>query len=180
MSPSPPRTPPPGALQALSDEELMVLVQRDDRAAYETLYTRWSRPLFRFLGRRTGALQQAEEAHQETWLRVYRWRRRYDPQRPFRPWIYTLAANAGRDAMRPQPALFRLPAQRGGTQAARDALVSALHGLGPTDRKIMLLAAEGFKTAEVAQMVSLKPAAVRKRISRARRRIRERTHAENA
>ena len=102
----------------------MVLVQCDDRAAYEQLFTRWSPPLFRFLGRRTGALEQAEEAHQETWLRVYRWRKRYDPKRPFRPWIYTLAANAGRDAMRPQPALFRLPAQGGGTQAARDALAS--------------------------------------------------------
>jgi len=157
----------------LTDEQLMARVQLDDRAAYEALYARWRDRVFAFLVRRTGARQQAEEAHQEAWLRVYRWRARFDTSRSFRPWLFTLAANAGRDSQRPDLELFELPAVPGETPEIRDLVVHALHGLDTLDRRILLLVAEGFTANEVAEMVEMNPPAVRARISRARRRIRE-------
>ncbi len=156
----------------------MARVQREDRAAYEQLYARYKDRVFGFLGRRTGSMERAQEAHQEAWLRVFRWRHRFDTSRSFRPWIFAIAANAGRDAMRPQPAIFRLPVQPGEPQDVRDRLISALHALRPEDRRLMLLVAEGFTAEEVGEMLGMKAPAVRKRVSRARKRIREVTHAD--
>ena len=80
-----------------SDEQLMRRVQAGSREAYETLYARWRDRTFAFLCKRTGARAAAEDAQQEAWLRVYRFRHRYDPTRPFRGWLFTIVANAGRE-----------------------------------------------------------------------------------
>ena len=158
---------------AASDEELMVHVQGGDRSAYEELYARWKDQVFAFLVRRTGASQHAEEAHQETWLRVYRHREKFDTQRSFRPWLFTIAANAGRDCKRPDPTLFRMPGKGDDIAALKDLLVFALHAISPLDRRLLLLTAEGFSSRELAEIEDMNPPAVRARLSRARRSIRE-------
>jgi RNA polymerase sigma-70 factor, ECF subfamily len=153
-----------------SDEDLMAKVREGDRAAYEVLYHRWKEPVFAFLLRRTGARSAAEDAHQEAWLRLYRWRRRYDPTRPFRPWLYAIAANAGQDARKPEPGLFHLPLVATAPMdplEARDVLVAALHALSPRDRRLLLLEAEGFSAAEVAGILALNSGAVRTGLHRA-------------
>jgi RNA polymerase sigma-70 factor, ECF subfamily len=159
-----------------SDEQLMVGVQREDRSAYEQLYVRYSGRVFGFLCRRTGAREQADEAHQETWLRVYRWRQRFDPDRNFGSWLFAIAANAGRDAARPRPREFQLPLMQGERQDLRDQLISVLHSLEPKDRRLILLVAEGFTADQVGAMVGMKGPAVRKRVSRARQQLREVCH----
>lgn len=164
-----------GAVHPLDrdDEELMAVVQEGDRPAYEALYARWRDPLFRFLLRRTGAVETAEDALQETWVRVYRFRENYDVKRSFRSWLYTIAANAGRDAARPQREIFYLPADVGDSSELRDLLVSALHALEPDDRRLLLLVIEGFTPAEVAEMLGIAAGTARMRLSRARARVRE-------
>jgi RNA polymerase sigma factor (sigma-70 family) len=149
-------------------------VQDGDRPAYDLLYHRWKEPIFAFLLRRTGDRRFAEEAHQETWLRVYRFRSRFDPGRPFRPWLYSIAANAGRDARRPQRDLLILPADVTAPHDAtelRDALVKALFSLSPRDRRLILLESEGFAPREIATMQGLRAGTVRVRLHRARQRL---------
>jgi RNA polymerase sigma-70 factor (ECF subfamily) len=54
-----------------------------------------------------------------------------------------------------------------------DALRTALRTLGPADAACFLLqAVQGFTTGEIAEIVGLRPTAVRKRLSRARQRLR--------
>jgi len=155
------------------DEALMAAVQRGDRPAYEALYARWRDPIFRFLLRRTGAVETAEDALQETWVRIFRFRDHYDAARPFRSWAYTIAANAGRDAARPQREVFQLPDDPANPSDLRDLLVSALHALDPDDRRLLLLVIEGFTPGEVADMLQIAPGTARMRLSRARARVRE-------
>jgi RNA polymerase sigma-70 factor (ECF subfamily) len=157
----------------LADELLMARVAADDRGAYDELYARYRGPVYRFLARRTGSLAAAEEAHQEAWLRVYRYRHGYDAARPFRSWLFAIAANCGRDAARPDPALYHLPLEPGDPFDLRDQLVSALGALEAEDRKLLLLAVEGFNGPEIAQMLDLGAGAVRMRLHRARQRVRE-------
>lgn len=161
-----------------SDEDLMRSACRGDRAAFEALFERWRLPLFRFLQRRTGSANAADDAFQETWLRVHRWRDRFDANRSFKAWLFRIAANAGIDAREPVVADFHWtepPAPD--AQAGLDLVVSALHLLDPRDRRILLLTIEGFTSQEVADMLDLRAGAVRARLMRARQHLRETVHA---
>jgi RNA polymerase sigma-70 factor, ECF subfamily len=151
----------------------MQQVQQGSRDAYEALYARWKDRVFSFLHRRTLSLAQAEDAHQETWLRVYKWRERYDPAKPFRPWLYTIACHASHDAQTPDCVGFELQGSGFDPREARDILLCALHAIGGEDRRLLLLTVEGFTTSEVAKMMDLGNVAVRMRLHRARKRIRK-------
>jgi RNA polymerase sigma-70 factor (ECF subfamily) len=159
----------------VSDEALMERVQNGDRRAFEVLYGRWKDTLIRFLVRRTGSRSHAEDALQETFIRVYRHRNRYKSARPFKPWVYRIAANAGSDARRPDARLTELKgpvvAQLSDPAATRDLLMSALNMLNAMDRRILLLIIEGFNTTEVGEILGMRSGAVRMRLNRARQKL---------
>ena len=92
-----------------SDEELMVQVQAGSEGALGSLVERWRSPLFGFLARRAGP-NDADDLFQETWLRVVRARRRFDP----RAALLDLAL-PDREQPLPRP----LPAQRGRARGPR-------------------------------------------------------------
>jgi RNA polymerase sigma-70 factor (ECF subfamily) len=84
-------------MQARSDEKLMVAAMAGDQVALAALVTRYHAPLFGYLYRLVnGDRQLAEDLVQETLLHVLQ-ERRYLPDRPFKPWLYTIATNLTRD-----------------------------------------------------------------------------------
>ncbi len=164
-----------------TDAAMMVRLQDGDRRAYEELWSRWRHRIFQFLLRRTGSRQHAEDAFQRTWLKVYKYRQSYDPNRPFRSWLFRIAANAGSDARRADGDLFYLPPEaledvRWATPRdsfeIRDLAAKALHALGVSDRRILLLTIEGFSSPEIAEMLDMNQATVRVRLHRARHTVR--------
>ena len=84
----------------LSDETLVARYVKGDRSALRTLIERHKNDLLRFLTRLTGDRDAAEDAFQETFLQFHLSARRFDTSRRFKPWIFTIAANKARDAMR--------------------------------------------------------------------------------
>ncbi len=163
-------------LASHTDEALMLAVQEGERSAYDELFSRWRQPVYRYLQRRTGSPERADDAFQECWLRVHRFRHRYDPGRSFRPWLFTIAANAGHDARKPRADEVELkvdlPAARH-DHTTHDLARTALAGLSAEDRKLLLLLVEGFSAVEIAEMTDSKPGTVRMRIKRARARAAE-------
>jgi len=87
-------------LPELSDETLVARYVKGDRSALRTLIERHKNDLLRFLTRLTGDRDAAEDAFQETFLQFHLSARRFDTSRRFKPWIFTIAANKARDAMR--------------------------------------------------------------------------------
>lgn len=84
-----------------SDAELLLRVGDGDGSAFETLYRRYSRPVFGLALRRLGDRTRAEEAVQETFTSVWRSARTYRPERgPGAPWLYAVARNAIVDGAR--------------------------------------------------------------------------------
>lgn len=166
--------PVPNQPSASTDEALMMSVQAGDEQSYEVLFSRWRQPIFGFLQRRTGSRQAAEEAFQETWLRVYRWRGSYQAPRPFKPWLYRIASNAGHDARRPVVEDFHwIEPAAADTLAMLETVISTLHNLEPAERRLMLLVVEGFTSVEIAEILDLPAGAVRTRINRSRAKLRE-------
>ena len=90
------------ASAAVTDEDLMLRAQCDDRAAFGQLMRRYERPLFNFIRRMIGSASDAEDLFQEAFLRVYRHRDRYRAGKPFRPWLYRIATNLCKDHLRYQ------------------------------------------------------------------------------
>ena len=84
----------------LSDEAIMARVQKGETHLLELLMKRYERALFAFAQRLLQQRGAAEDAFQETFLRVFRKRASYRPESTFRPWLYTICLNACRDSLR--------------------------------------------------------------------------------
>lgn len=83
----------------LSDLELMQKLRDGDDTALSVLMERHQQPLANFF-RRLGAYRDAEDLVQETFVRLYRYRRRYRPAARFTTFLYTLARHAWIDGLR--------------------------------------------------------------------------------
>ena len=118
----------------------------------------------------------AEDAAQELWLDVWKYRHSYDPARPFAPWLWTITARRRRTRTRDVPSPT---APTGRDSAPPDAAVHARHlllrvldVLPPSDRSVVLLSARGLSTREIADALDSTAGAVRTRLSRARTTLR--------
>lgn len=169
----------------LSDEELMSLVQQAEpvraAVAYQQLFERHQHRVYGFLLRRTSDPEVAAELFQETFLSVHRARNTWQAGRRFRPWLFSIAANAGRDAARrdrrtpPTDDLLPDSAVTHDHKSIRLDLGRALAELPDTLRDAFLLGAvEGMDHNEVAEALDITPANARARLSRARAWLRDR------
>jgi RNA polymerase sigma-70 factor, ECF subfamily len=87
---------------ARTDEELLREYLLGNRQSFALLVHRYEKELFRFLVRFLGDRQSAEDVFQETFMQVHQSAAQFDPQRRFRPWLFTIAANKARDLLRSQ------------------------------------------------------------------------------
>lgn len=85
-----------------TDEQLLSDYRNGDKAAFAKLVSRYQRELYHFLVRFLGNRASAEDVFQETFLQVHQSAEQFDPQRRFRPWLFTIAANKARDLIRSQ------------------------------------------------------------------------------
>lgn len=80
-----------------TDEQLVEAYREGEVAALEALVRRYQAELLGFLTRQLGNRAAAEDVFQETFLQVHQSVEHFDVSRRFRPWIFTIAANKGRD-----------------------------------------------------------------------------------
>ena len=76
---------------AIADESLARRLQEGDLDALSVLFERYHPRIDRFLLRLVGCPEDAEDLAQDVFLRVYASIHSYAPDRPFRPWLYTVA-----------------------------------------------------------------------------------------
>ncbi len=141
--------------------------------------------VFNLCYRMLGDRDQAEEAAQEAFLRAFRSLRRYDPSRPVRTWLLSIAAHHCIDLVRRRSLVEFLPLgprefahTDPGPEAAlirkeaMDEVGRMLHGLNPAERAAVILTYwYDLSQAEVAAAMGTTVAAVRTRLHRARRRL---------
>jgi RNA polymerase sigma-70 factor (ECF subfamily) len=81
-------------LEGARDAELMVAFAAGETRAFELLFARHRRRLFTFLVHQTGDRAAAEDLFQDIFLRLIQARESFQPERPFRAWLFTIARNA--------------------------------------------------------------------------------------
>lgn len=83
-----------------SDAILMGSIANGDADAVRPLIERYRRPLFALLQRALSGSADVDDVAQETWIRVVRSARRYDPAQRFSGWLFAIAWNLIRDRWR--------------------------------------------------------------------------------
>lgn len=83
-----------------ADAELMLRFRAGDSACFDAIVARQRRPLLRYLYRMVPEAAVCEELAQETFLRVYMARQRYQPQARFTTWLYRIATHLALNYLR--------------------------------------------------------------------------------
>ncbi len=83
-----------------TDERLVADHLAGDGTAFRILVERYHDELMRFLIRFMGNRAAAEDVFQDAFLQVHNSAEVFDTNRRFKPWLFTIAANKGRDLHR--------------------------------------------------------------------------------
>ena len=86
--------------EKVSDSELLQRYRRGDEQAFREIVTRYKNSLYAFLRRFVNHEDVVEDVFQETFLQLYISQDSFDTNRPLRPWLFTIAANKAKDALR--------------------------------------------------------------------------------
>ncbi|MFA5252533.1 MAG: RNA polymerase sigma factor [Phycisphaerae bacterium] len=89
-------------MKKFTDAQLLDMYSQGDERAFRELVTRYKNGLYAFLKRFLNQQDLIEDVFQETFLQLFTSRESFDTNRPLRPWLFTIAANKAKDALRKQ------------------------------------------------------------------------------
>lgn len=156
-----------------------------DSAAFGNLVEMYQKPVFSLCYRMLGNSSDAEDAAQESFIRAFRYLRKYDPERSFATWLLSIASHYCIDRMRKRKldtvSTDGLPAEiipdrnapnpeREYREQEKEALIqSLLDGLKPTDRAAIILRYwYQYSEIEIADALDLSVSAIKSRLYRSR------------
>jgi RNA polymerase sigma-70 factor, ECF subfamily len=145
-----------------------------DTDAFAELVRAYQGPVQRFLRHLLGDATLAEDVAQETFVRAYQRMASFRSESKFSTWVFSIARNAGVDAVRARGRRLRLvdraptPSPAVHPEASAE-LAAALAGL-PTELREPLLLVEvlGLTYREAADVLTMPEGTVKSRVFRAR------------
>lgn len=166
-------------LASKTDEQLMVLYQQGEYAAFDELYFRHSGRVYAFLKSKVSRPGEAEDLLQQAFLKLHQHRSSYDATLPFLPWIFSITRNAVVDHLRKhkptameQEKLISIADRRENSETGKkdESLPSwqEVMKLLPEEqqRLIQLRYEEGLSFEEIARLSGVNESSARKRLSR--------------
>lgn len=88
------------SLQERNDVDLLRRYTAGEEDAFHELVGRYKDSLYFFLRKFLGRRDLVEDVFQETFLQLFVSRDSFDTTRPLQPWLFTIAANKAKDALR--------------------------------------------------------------------------------
>jgi RNA polymerase sigma-70 factor, ECF subfamily len=85
-----------------TDAELFARYAAGEETAFREIVSRYKNSLYAFLRHFLNQQDLIEDVFQETFLQLFTSRDSFDTERPLRPWLFTIAANKAKDALRKQ------------------------------------------------------------------------------
>lgn len=184
-------------LSGASDQDIVALALEGRGEAYHELVRRYRDRVHTLIYRIVGTHARADDLTQETFDRIFKKLHRYRPERPFAPWIRTIAHNIAVDYVRCRPAdaasaptrvtsgyidLYGIAAPTPSDTPTPDpevrrsaaALEQALRGLKPQVRRCVILReVQGRSYAEIARIMHLPIGTVGTYIHRGRKQLKK-------
>jgi RNA polymerase sigma-70 factor (ECF subfamily) len=75
------------------DATLLIRFRNGDQAAFEILVDKFKGPVFSYIWRQIGNMNEAEDIAQNVFIQVYKSAERYEPKAKFTTWLFTIARN---------------------------------------------------------------------------------------
>ena len=146
-----------------SDDELIRAFRTGDGSAMEALFGRYRRAVFGWLLRMSQDEGEAEDLHQEVWLKIIRGIDGYSSG-SFRAWLWRVVRNAAADRARKHVAepILDAPVEEGADAAAfvdqvpDDKVVSALTRLEEAERRMVVREAVDGLSRRLKEVVLLR------------------------
>ena len=179
------RSRPPSTPRAERDDaELVRETLAGDAHAFDELLERYQGKIYNLALQITGNRQDAKDAAQTAFLKVYQNLSRFDPSHKFFSWIYRIASNAALDIARREQRDVSLeidataatpgPHRRAASVETARAIRGALAQLSPEMRvTIVLRHFHGLTYQEMSDIVGVPVGRIKSRLFSARVRLRE-------
>lgn len=177
----------------MNEEKVWVAqAQQGDDEAFTKLVETYQTPVFNLCYRMLGEPELAEDAAQETFLRVYQHLPRYDQKRPFATWLLSIAAHYCIDRLRRRKfSMFSMdaeddegnsvelpdvdspnPENEAITGQTHERVHAMLKDLDTTDRAAIIMRYwYDYSEKEIAESLHLTVSAVKSRLHRARKEL---------
>ncbi|MGC1377640.1 MAG: sigma-70 family RNA polymerase sigma factor [Anaerolineales bacterium] len=186
----------------MNEEMALVLqAQQGSEEAFTRLVEQYQTPVYNLCYRMLGEVEYAEDAAQESFLRVYRNLARYDRQRSFATWLLSITAHYCIDCLRRRRfTMISIDAERNDDERPMEfpdvnalnpeqetvrieeqaMLQRVLQKLDATDRAAVILRYwYDFSEIEISESLSLTVSAVKSRLHRARKELARRMLANS-
>ena len=169
-------------MQPATDEQLVERIRREGSLAFTPLYHRYKHRVYAYCYRLLKHPQNAEDAAQETFLKIHRSLHQLDSSASLQAWIFTIARNEAYTILRrvrPAEDLDEIvddvwddqtPLDRVVARERSELLQHCLGLLRPVYRDILVLREyEQLSYSEIARVTSLSEGAVKSALFKARK-----------
>ena len=178
-------------MQQQLERELIRKCKAGQTRFYEPLVRAYEPAGLRLAVAMMGNMDDAKDALQMAFIKTYDTLPRFDLRRPFGPWFFQILRNQCRDMLRSRKAKFNTEAlderldqrpadvERGPERvrersAAREMLWQGLERVGDEHREILVLKElQGFRYAEIAEILDIPEGTVASRLYHARRALKD-------
>lgn len=166
----------------VSDEELMKQIKYGKKSAMDTLIRRYHSPIHAYIVRMGLEYHAAGDIVQEVFIKLIRNIGCYEPGRPFKPWLYTIALNTYKDYFKKayvqrDVVSSDLPENTASTEGPEDifmlqqdrqSVVAALKNLSEIHREVVVLRYyQDLKLDEISLVLKIPLGTVKSRLSNA-------------
>lgn len=177
-----------------SDWDLVARASGGDSVAFAELVERYHKPVVHFTQRMVGSREDAEDIAQESFVRVYRYLNRLEPQAKFSTLLFGISRNLALNFLRDSGRRGRgvtfsltdrenqdIPLEDDSLRPDRAARLNEIEQrveagimqLSPKHREVLMLRElQGLDYATIAQIVKCRKGTVKSRIARAREQLR--------
>jgi RNA polymerase sigma-70 factor (ECF subfamily) len=168
-----------------TESDLVALAQQGDRTAFGDLVYLHRQGVINVVYRMCGDAELAEDTAQEAFIRAWKNLHRYQPQSPFRNWVYRIATNAALDVLRRQREMVNIedlplkshranPESAAETQEQAVFIQQAVLDLPEASRLVIILREyEDFSYREISETLNIPIGTVMSRLNYARKQLRQ-------
>lgn len=166
-----------------NSEEIEMLVERTklgDKEAFASIIRNFEKPMYIYCYHMLKNKEEAEDALQEIFIKVYEQIHKYRPNMIFSAWLYKIAYNYSLNQIRSKKRWFRFidrykydqPETSTQQIDSQTTLKDFLNLLTAEERHILVLrAVQRYNFNEISEIMNMKPATVRKKYERLRKKL---------